>query len=398
VFDRGNNSVELPGPPEPLPSHAWVTIIDGGVMGVSTAWHLARGGVGSILVIERNLLGSASSAKPLGGVRATFSDPGNFLLAQRSLEAYERFGAEFGVDIGLRQVGYLFLCRTENDLAAVESSTELQNRLGGSSEMVGPGRAAQLNPFIDPSLLLGASFSPRDGYAKPGQVVHGYADAARSFGVVFSEQTEVIGIDIYDDRVTVVRTSRGVVRTHTVICTAGAWSQRIGEMAGVLLPIVPVRRQIGFTGPLMQPMPTVPVTLDLASTLYFHNAGDGLLLGISDPGQSPGFDRDFSYEWLAAIDNAASVVAPSLVGMKLEAGWAGLDENSPDHNALIGRATAPRNFLYATGFSGHGFLQASGVGELVTDLFLERDSFMDPCPFRADRFRDAEALSEVHII
>ena len=398
MFDRGSNSVELPGPPEPLPSHASVTIIGGGVMGVSTAWHLARGGVGSILVIERNLLGSGSSAKPLGGVRATFSDPGNFLLAQRSLEAYERFGAEFGVDIGLRQVGYLFLCRTENELAAVESSTELQNRLGGSSEMVGPGRAAELNPFIDPSVLLGASFSPRDGYAKPGQVVHGYADAARSFGVVFSEQTEVIGIDIYDDRVTVVRTSQGVVRTDTVICTAGAWSQRIGEMAGVLLPIVPVRRQIGFTGPLMQPMPTVPFTLDLASTLYFHNAGDGLLLGISDPGQRPGFERDFSYEWLAAFDKAASVVAPSLVGVKLEAGWAGLYENTPDHNALIGRAKAPRNFLYATGFSGHGFLQAPAVGELVTDLFLQRDSFMDPCPFRADRFRDAEALSEVHII
>ena len=398
MFDRGSNSVELPGPPEPLPSHASVTIIGGGVMGVSTAWHLARGGVGSILVIERNLLGSGSSAKPLGGVRATFSDPGNFLLAQRSLEAYERFGAEFGVDIGLRQVGYLFLCRTENELTAVESSTELQNRLGGSSEMVGPGRAAQLNPFIDPSVLLGASFSQRDGYAKPAQVVRGYADAARSLGVVFSEQTEVIGIDIYDDRVTAVRTSRGVVRTDTVICTAGAWSQRIGEMAGVLLPIVPVRRQIGFTGPLMQPMPTVPFTLDLASTLYFHNAGDGLLLGISDPGQSPGFGRDFSYEWLAAFDKAAAVVAPALVGVKLEAGWAGLYENTPDHNALIGRAHAPRNFFYATGFSGHGFLQAPAVGELVADLYLERDSFMDPHPFRADRFRDAEALSEVHII
>jgi sarcosine oxidase, subunit beta len=133
--------VELRGPPERLPAHASVTIIGGGVMGVSTALHLARGGVGSILVIERDLLGSGSSAKPLGGVRATFSDPGNILLAQRSLEAYERFGAEFGVDIGLRQVGYLFLCRTESELAAVESSTELQNRLGGSSEMVshGPG-------------------------------------------------------------------------------------------------------------------------------------------------------------------------------------------------------------------------------------------------------------------
>ena len=136
-----------------------------------------------------------------------------------------------------------------------------------------------------------------------------------------------------------------------------------------MLPIVPVRRQIGFTGPLMQPMPTVPFTLDLASTLYFHNAGDGLLLGISDPGQSPGFEREFSNEWLAAFDKAAAVIAPSLVGVKLEAGWAGLYENTPDHNALIGGAPTPRNFLYATGFSGHGFLQAPAVGELVTDLF-----------------------------
>jgi sarcosine oxidase, subunit beta len=385
-------------PPEPLAPHASVTIIGGGVMGVSTALHLARAGVGNIVVLEQNLLGSGSSAKPLGGVRATFSDPGNILLAQRSLEAYERFGAEFGVDIGLRQVGYLFLCRTDIELDAVESSAELQNSLGGSSEMVGPGRAAQLNPFIDPSVLLGASFSPRDGYAQPGQVVHGYVDAARSLGVVFSEQTEVTAIDTDDERVTAVRTNRGLVRTDTVICAAGAWSQRIGEMVGVLLPVVPVRRQIGFTAPLMQPMPTVPFTLDLGSTLYFHNAGDGLLLGISDPGQSPGFEREFSYEWLRAFDKAAAVVAPSLVGVKLETGWAGLYENTPDHNALIGRAQAPSNFLYATGFSGHGFLQAPAVGELVTDLFLERDSFMDPHPFRADRFRDAEALSEIHII
>jgi glycine/D-amino acid oxidase-like deaminating enzyme len=284
VSSRGSAAAERQ-PSEPLPGHASVTIIGGGVVGVSTAFHLARGGVQSILVIERDLLGSGSSAKPLGGVRATFSDPGNMVLAQRSLEAYERFGAEFGVDIGLRQVGYLFLCRTENELAAVESSTKLQNVLGGSSEMVSAGRAAQLNPFIDPQVLLGASFSPRDGYAQPAEVVRGYTDAARSLGVVFREQTDVIGIDSDGGRVTAVRTSRGVVRTDTVICTAGAWSQRIGEMAGVMLPVVPVRRQIGFTGPLMDPMPILPFTLDLGSTLYFHNAGTGLLLGISDAGR-----------------------------------------------------------------------------------------------------------------
>jgi sarcosine oxidase subunit beta len=398
VFDHGSDSLEPSGRSEPLPRYASVTIIGGGVMGVSTAFHLARAGVGSVLVIERNLLGSGSSAKPLGGVRATFSDPGNIVLAQRSLEAYERFGAELGVDIGLRQVGYLFLCRTKTALAAVESSTELQNHLRGSSELVSLERAAQLNPFIDTSVLLGACFSPRDGYAQPGQVVHGYADAARELGVKISEHTEVTAIDIHGGRVTAIRTSRGVVRTDAVICTAGAWSQRIGEMAGVLLPVVPVRRQIGFTDPLMHPMPTVPFTLDLVSTLYFHNAGDGLLLGISDASQSPGFDREFSYEWVAAFDEAAAVVAPSLVGVTLTGGWAGLYENTPDHNALIGRAPVPGNFLYATGFSGHGFLQAPAVGELVADLFLERESFIDPHPFRAERFREAEALSEVHII
>ena len=238
-------------------------------------------------------------------------------MAQRSLEAYERFGAEFGVDIGLRQVGYLFLCRTKNELAAVESSTELQNRLGGSSEMVSPASGSTQpfhRPISSPRRLVLAAGRLR----QPRQVVHGYADAARSLGVVFSEQTDVTAIDFNDDKVTAVRTSRGVVRTDAVICTAGAWSQRIGEMAGVLLPVVPVRRQIGFTAPLMQPMPTVPFTLDLGSTLYFHNAGDGLLLGISDAGQSPGFGREFSYEWLAAFDKAAAVVAPSLVGLKLE--------------------------------------------------------------------------------
>jgi glycine/D-amino acid oxidase-like deaminating enzyme len=96
VFDHGSDSLEPSGRSEPLPRYASVTIIGGGVMGVSTAFHLARAGVGSVLVIERNLLGSGSSAKPLGGVRATFSDPGNIVLAQRSLEAYERFGAELG--------------------------------------------------------------------------------------------------------------------------------------------------------------------------------------------------------------------------------------------------------------------------------------------------------------
>ena len=153
-----------------------------------------------MLVIERDTLGSGSSAKPLGGVRATFSDANNVLLGQRSLAAFETFEARFGTSIGLRQVGYLFLCRTEAELAAVEASVRLQNTLGGDSRMITPAQAYELNPFLEPSSLLGASFSPRDGYAEPARVVAGYAAAAQRLGVRITEHTEVLEVATDDRR------------------------------------------------------------------------------------------------------------------------------------------------------------------------------------------------------
>jgi sarcosine oxidase subunit beta len=141
----------------------------------------------------------------------------------------------------------------------------------------------------------------------------------------------------------------------------------------------------------------VPFTLDLSTTLYFHNYRNGLLLGISNADEEPGFCREFSYGWTRAFDAAAAIVAPPLVGQPLVGGWAGLYENTPDHNALIGRAEVP-GVLYATGFSGHGFLQGPAVGEIVRDLYLERQPFLDPTPFSADRFGTGALLNEVHII
>jgi sarcosine oxidase subunit beta len=378
---------------EVLPRSAEVVVIGGGVIGLSVAFHLASAGVRGVVVVERDSVGQGSSAKPLGGVRATFSDPGNIMLGQRSLEAFERFE----VDIGLRQVGYLFLCRTEDSVAQVEASTALQRNLGGSGRMVSPSEAVRLNPFLSGDALLSASYSPRDGYAEPGRVVAAYRTAAIELGVRVIEGAEVLGIDRTGAQINSVATARGAIRTSRVVCAAGAWSARIGEMVGVPLPVEPVRRQIGVT-PGEAGLPTVPFTLDLATTLYFHNSGDGLLLGISDAEQAPGFDREFSLDWQPAFDRAASVVAPSLVGRAFESGWAGLYENTPDHNALIGTAAELPGFTYATGFSGHGFLQAPAVGEVVRDLYLGREPFLDPAPFHADRFAESAPVREVHII
>ena len=182
-----------------------------------------------------------------------------------------------------------------------------------------------------------------------------------------------------------------------MIITAGAWSTKLGAMLGVHLPVQAIRRQVGFTPQLDRPHPEVPFTLDLSTTLYFHNYRNGLLLGISNLDEDPGFCREFSYGWTRAFDAAAAVVAPSLVGQPLVGGWAGLYENTPDHNALIGKAAVP-GVLYATGFSGHGFLQGPAVGEIIRDLYLDRDPFMDPTAFSADRFGTGALLTEVHII
>ena len=395
--ERLAHVVPLAAPPVAFPARAEVAVIGGGIIGSSIAYHLAEAGVGNVVVLERDTLGSGSSAKPLGGVRATFSDAGNVLLGLRSLRAYEEFEARLGTDIGLRQVGYLFLCRSEDELAAVESSVQLQNRLGCDSRLITPSEAVELNPLLNASCLLGASFSPRDGYAEPARVVAGYAAAATRLGVRFCEGTEVLDITTGADGTHHVTTQIGGLIADTLVIAAGAWSTKLAAQVGVHLPVEPVRRQIGFTEQLDRPQPTVPFTLDLSTTLYFHNYRNGMLLGISNRDEEPGFCREFSYGWTRAFDSAAAVVAPSLVGQPLVGGWAGLYENTPDHNALIGKAAVP-GVLYATGFSGHGFLQGPAVGEIVRDLYLDRDPFLDPTAFNADRFGTGALLTEIHII
>ncbi|GER23879.1 FAD-dependent oxidoreductase [Zafaria cholistanensis] len=380
------------------PTEAEVVIIGGGIMGVSTAWHLADRGVKNIVILDQAEFGSGSSAKPLGGVRANFSDPGNIVLGQRSLAEYANFPEKFGADIGLQNVGYLFLCRSANEAEDLAKATEIQNSMGVNSRMVSPVEAAEINPLLDPSVLVAASFSPSDGFAEPGLVVRAYMAAAKEKGVTFLNRTQVVDIQRNGGSIESVTTNRGTIRTGAVVCCAGAWSAGIGAMAGVDLPVTPVRRLIGMTRQQPQPFPRVPFTLDLSTTMYFHNYLNGLLIGISHK-QESGFSREFNYDWLPEFNAAASICAPALENPDLEWGWAGLYENTPDHNALIGQARELPGFFYATGFSGHGFLQGPAVGELVADLYLDKPTFLDSSHFSADRFHGSEtALREVNII
>ena len=366
-------------------------------MGASTAFHLAEAGV-DVVLCERDQLGSGSTSRAAGGVRAQFSDALNIQIAQRSLEAFAGFPERPGWEIDLKRSGYLFVLSREEDVAAFEASVALQNALGVPSRIVDAAEAKALCPLLAGDDILAASFSPEDGHATPEAVVQGYAVAARRLGADFRVGCEVTGIETEGDEIRSVTTSHGRIATNVVVCAAGAWSRRCGEMVGVALPVAPLRRQILFTEPMSDLPPDLPFTIDFATSFYFHREGPGLLMGMSHAGERPGFEVETTDDWVPDLLEVASRRAPRIADAGIKGGWAGLYEITPDHNAIIGEALSVRRFLYATGFSGHGFLQGPAVGEIVRDLVLGRRPFVDVGALSVERFSDAMLRPEYNIV
>lgn len=397
-----------PGSSE-LPASSSVVVIGGGVMGTSIAFHLAEAGVPDVLLLERGALGSGSTSRAAGGVRAQFSDRLNIELGARSLQAFTRFEQRPGQQIDLHTVGYLFLLTDPDDVLAFETSVALQNALGVPSRLVDPAEAARMAPLMSMDGVLAGAFHAGDGYCSPESVVLGYATAARRLGATVRTGIDVLALQVEPGRaggaarITGVRTTAGPVATSTVVCAAGPWSRAVGAMAGVDLPVTPLRRQILVTEPLPEPLhrqvpATMPMTIDFSTTFYLHPEGPGVLLGMSYPAEQPGFRLEPDDAWLPDLTEAIAHRAPALLDVGVAHGWAGLYEQTPDHNALVGEAVAVSRFLYATGFSGHGFLQGPAIGEIVRDLILGRTPFVDVSPLSADRFAGGEQRPEHNIV
>ena len=190
-------------------------------------------------------------------------------------------------------------------------------------------------------------------------------------------------------------TPEGRVRTGAVICAAGAWSRSCGAMVGVDLPVIPLRRQILFTDAIDGLPADLPMTIDFSSSFYFHREGPGLLMGMSDPAETPGFSVETTDDWIPALMEVVRRRAPRIADVGIRGGWAGLYEMTPDHNAIIGEASGVPRFLYATGFSGHGFLQGPAVGEILRDMVLRRPTFVDIAPLARRALRRRRAAPGV---
>jgi sarcosine oxidase subunit beta len=372
-------------------------IIGGGVMGTSTAFHLAEAGVGVVL-LERAELASGSTSRAAGGVRAQFSDELNIQIAQRSLAAFADFGRRPGWEIDFKQVGYLFVLSKQPDVDEFRRSVALQNQHGVPSHLLTAAQTRQACPLLEGEDIIAGAFSPTDGHVTPEAVVQGYAYGARAHGADIRVSCPALDITTRDGRVAGVVTEQGTIATETVICVAGAWSRGCAAMVGVELPVFPLRRQILFTEAVPGLDTDLPMTIDFASSFYFHREGPGLLMGMSDPNERPGFSVETSDDWIPRLMGIVQRRAPRIAAAGIRGGWAGLYEMSPDHNAIIGESAAVSRFLYATGFSGHGFLQGPAVGEILRDLVLGRPTSVDIAPFSVERFDAAALRPEYNVV
>ncbi len=357
-----------------LPASAEVVVVGGGAVGAATTFYLTELGLHDVVLIERETLSSGSTGKSAGGFRLQFADELNIRIALRALPVFESFSERFETDIGLVQAGYLFLLSSKKDLALFREALELQASLGVPSRELTVEEATALVPPLESDGLIGATFCPKDGHVTPESVVLGFTTAAARQGATIVQGTAVKEVALRGTTVEAVVTERGKVATHTVVCAAGLWSKALAATAGVELPIAQEAHWMHYT-PLADPFPDLcPLTIDFETGFYFHREGPGLAFG----------GREQSLEELAAV---ATPRVPVLANAPVQSSWWGYYAVSPDHNAIVGESAEASRFLYATGFSGHGFQQSPVVGEYLAELVVRNTPTMDLSPFSLERFQ-----------
>lgn len=367
-------------------------------MGCSLAYHLAARGV-DVLLLERGQLGSGSTARNAGGVRQQFSSEVNVRVQMRSVRMLERFEDEIGVPADFNQIGYLMLLTREPDVADFRAMLPMWHRLGlTEARWLEPAEVHELVPALAVDDVLGGTFCPTDGIASPDAVTMGYAAAARRHGARLREGREVTAVTTRGSAVVGVSTGPDEVATPLLFNCAGPWAGRLGDLAGVDIPVQPYRRHIWVTDHVSEVGRRSPMTVDFATTFYFHPEGDGLLFGMSDRHDRSTFSTETDPIFMERVIETALHRLPVLEKAGIRSAWAGLYEVTPDHQAILGPVSSLKGFWCACGFSGHGFMQAPAAGELLAQLVVDGRSDIDIGSLGHDRFATGRLATERNVI
>lgn len=387
-----------------------VVIIGGGCMGASTAYHLAKRGVRDVVLVEREqVLGAGATGRCAGGARLQFSHEANIQLSLESIGVLERFEAEVGQPIDFHQDGYLFLLSSPDSVRDFERNVELQRRHGVPVEWLDANAASRLAPGVVMDGVLAATFCGRDGIADPNGVTMGFAKAAQALGAEVVRETEVTGLLVDGGRITGVETTRGTIASPVVVNAAGPWARRIGEMVNLDVPVQPVRRHIFIADvpPDAEDLahearrsPSIrTLVIDFETSFYLHRESTGILFGMGDPDQAPGYDQSVNWDFLEQVTPVATKRLPVLADANITTAWAGLYEMTPDAMPIIGPTPHLSGFFLITGFSGHGFQHSPAAGRILADLITDQDhGEIDVTPFRFDRFEKGSLSGEGNVV
>jgi sarcosine oxidase subunit beta len=382
-----------------IPKTADIVVIGGGVMGASIAYHLALRGQKNIVLLEKEpFFGQGATGRCAGGVRHQFATEVNVRLSLQSLPMLERFQEEVGQAIDFRHCGYIFLLTRPGDVQIFRQNVAMQNRLGVATQWLEGDEIRHRLPLMSLEDVIAGTYTAQDGLVDPNSVVMGYVNAAQRLGVVAMTEVEVTGLEVEGGKVKGVNTSAGPISTRVVFNAAGPWAGVVGRMAGVDIPISAVRRQMFTTTPIPEIPADFPFVIDFAQSLYFHREGLGLLIGMSNPDEIPGFDQSIDTDWELVNLEAATARLPLLEKSGLASHWAGLYEVTPDAHPIFGK-TPVESFFVCAGFSGHGFMHGPISGKLMAEILLDGSaSSVDISSLDLARFSEDRMIPEYNVV
>jgi sarcosine oxidase subunit beta len=361
-------------------------IVGGGVVGAAAAFFLCDRGETDVLVLERDRLGAGTTKGGLGGIRHQFVDELDIRVSQLATAFWRNFDDRTGSQHDFEERGYLFVANTEEGVAELREPIPLYERMRAGVRMVSPIEIAELVPGIRVDDIFGGRFGSRDGYGDPLVALAGFAASARLHGASFREGLAVESLLREGDRVTGVRTSIGEVRADRVLLATGCWTAALAATAAVPVPIWPYRRSIMVSGPLPQ-LARIPLTIEWESGFHFRPKGAAQRFAmpnltvdgreeIGPAGAPPAYPGEFmpldvpaSLEpWVRA---RAAWRHPAFADLRIVDSWSCYYEMTPDDHPIVGAVPGVAGLYIAAGFSGHGFMHAPAMAQLVVEEMLD---------------------------
>jgi len=382
---------------------AEIVIIGGGIVGASIAWHLTEAGCRDVLIVEREThQGKGSTGKSMGGVRAQFATRPNIQMSLYSIPFYAAFEERLGQPADYRAQGYMFVATRPAHLEYLRTNQALQKSLGLKNvSMITRDEIVERVPQLRSDDILGGSFCATDGFVDPNSVMVGFTSVASERGAKLWRSTEVTAIRC-DGSGFQVETSRGPVSTRTVVNCAGAWAREVAAMAGVDLPVEPLRRMLVPTEPFDGVSHAIPMVIDMTNGFHFRPESLGFLLAWNDPEEVPGYKTNFEPSFIEKILERAADRVPCFENLAInpKRAWAGLYEMTPDHHCILGPVAGFDGFFCANGFSGHGVMHAPATGKILADLILTGTTSVvdDVTVLSPARFAKGELLHETAVL